>query len=321
MTSFDDFKDTTWKVFNEWYGTGTEGRQKPFIVACIPAYNEDLSIAKVIVQTQKYVNKIIVCDDGSKDMTAEIAERLGAEVIRHHKNAGYGASLRSLFKATRTMQADVMVTIDADGQHNPQSIPALVEPVLKGEADIVIGSRFIGKGKENIPGYRKSGIKIINKLASGGGHGEITDTQSGLRSYSPHAIETLHLSEFGMGASTEILIKAKEHNLKIKEVPVVVTYDERSSTQNPLSHGIEVVGSTIKHLSLNQPITFYGVPGFILILFGGVFWLWTLEMFATSRAISANVVMIAMSFTFFGLILVTTALILWTVVSLVREKE
>ena len=321
MTSFDNLKDTTWKVFNEGYEIGPEERQKPFIVACIPAYNEDESIAKVIVQTQKHVNKIIVCDDGSKDMTAEIAESLGAEVLRHPKNAGYGASLRSLFKAARTVHADVMVTIDADGQHNPQSIPALIEPVLKGEADIVIGSRFIGNGEENIPGYRKSGIKIINKLANGGSHNEITDTQSGLRAYSPHAIETLHLSEFGMGASTEILIKAKEHNLKIKEVPVVVTYDERSSTQNPLSHGIEVVVSTIKHLSLNRPITFYGVPGFILILFGGIFWLWALEMFANSRAISVNVVMVAMSFTFIGLMLLTTALILWTVVSIVREKE
>ncbi len=299
----------------------SEQRKNPFIVACIPAYNEEQSIAKIIIQTQPHVQKIIVCDDGSKDMTAAIAENLGVEVIRHHKNVGYGASIRSLFKAARDVHADVMVTLDADGQHDPAFIPSLVAPIIKGEADIVIGSRFIGKGKPVMPRYRQNGIKIINKLVKSASYAEITDTQSGLRAYGWSAIEKLHLSEFGMGASTEILIKAKDSRLNIVEVPVVITYDNRSSTKDPVSHGIDVIMSTLKYISMNKPMTFYGVPGFILIMFGGVFWLWALEMFSASRAISPNVVMAAMSFTFLGLILVTMALMLWVLVSLIREKE
>ena len=294
---------------------------KPLVIACIPAYNEDASIAKVIISTKPYAQKIIVCDDGSKDMTAVIAVSLGAEVIRHHKNEGYGASLRSLFKVARDLHADVMVTLDADGQHDPACIPNMLTPILNKDADIVIGSRFIGKGSEKIPGYRQNGIKLINRLAKSASYGEITDTQSGLRAYSKQAIELLRLSEYGMGASTEILIKAKENHLRISEVPTVITYDERSSCQDPISHGVDVVVSTIKQMSINKPLTFYGVPGLIFMMFGGVFWLVAFQSFTVTRALSPSVIIIAMSLTIFGLMLTTTAVILWVLVSLVREKD
>ncbi|MEM4234770.1 MAG: glycosyltransferase family 2 protein, partial [Candidatus Methanomethylicaceae archaeon] len=118
----------------------------PLVIACIPAYNEERNIASVLLKTMKYVDKVIVCDDGSLDMTGEIAERLGAEVIRHERNMGYGAALRSLFKRSAELDPDVMVTIDADSQHNPEDIKRLTDPVLKGEADIVIGSRLLVEG-------------------------------------------------------------------------------------------------------------------------------------------------------------------------------
>jgi len=128
--------------------------KKPYIVACIPAYNEGLTIAKVILKARKHVDKVIVCDDGSTDMTAEIAEALGAEVIRHKRNMGYGAAIGSLFRRAREIGADVMVTLDADGQHDPDYIPRLIKPIIKGEADIVIGSRFLG-GDVEVPTYRR----------------------------------------------------------------------------------------------------------------------------------------------------------------------
>jgi glycosyltransferase involved in cell wall biosynthesis len=90
---------------------------KPFIIACIPAYNEEKTIAKVIIKTQKYVDKVIVCDDGSKDMTSEIAERLGAIVIKHERNMGKGEALRNLFKKAIELNADIVITLDGDGQH------------------------------------------------------------------------------------------------------------------------------------------------------------------------------------------------------------
>jgi len=117
--------------------------KRPFIIACIPAFREDASIARVIVKTLRYVDRVIVCDDGSPDMTAEIAERLGVEVIRHERNLGYGAALCSLFKRARELDPDVMVTLDADLQHDPDEIPKVLSPILRSEADVVIGSRFL----------------------------------------------------------------------------------------------------------------------------------------------------------------------------------
>lgn len=275
----------------------------------------------MIVATLPYVQKIIVCDDGSRDMTATIAEALGAEVIRHYKNSGYGASLRSLFKAAHKINADIMVTLDADGQHDPSFIPALISPIVRRETDIVIGSRFIGKGgKEKIPGYRQKGIKIINALAKSASYSNITDTQSGLRAYSWHAIEVLCPSEFGMGASTEILIKAKENHLNVCEVPAIITYDEGSSTKNPIHHGGEVIASTIKQMSIKKPMLFYGIPGITFIMLGVAFGFWGIELFARSHVLSANIVIIAIGLVIFGLLFMSTAVILWVLVSLIREK-
>jgi len=135
------------------------------VVAGIPAYNEERSIARVIVKAMNYVDRVIVYDDGSTDMTGEIAERLGAEVIRHERNLGYGAALASLFRRAREADADVLVVLDADGQHNPDDIPRLVKPVLDGESDIVCGSRFLSE-ENDMPSYRRWGINRITKLVS-----------------------------------------------------------------------------------------------------------------------------------------------------------
>jgi len=293
---------------------------RPFIVACIPAYNEERTIARIVMLTQKHVDKVIVCDDGSTDMTGEIASRLGAEVIRHERNMGYGAALSTLFDRAREVNAHAMVILDADGQHNPDDIPKLLTPIVKGEADIVIGSRFIGKA-ENIPKYRKAGIKAITGLAKTASYNNITDAQSGFRAYSRKAIESIRISETGMGASTEILIKAKDSDLKIIEVPIKINYDKDSSTQNPVSHGMDVILSTVKQMSIRRPLLFYGIPGFASLLVALFFWVWTIQIFAATRQIVTNIALIAIAATIVGLMLLTTAVILWVLVSIIREKR
>jgi len=293
---------------------------RPFIVACIPAYNEERTIARIVMLAQKHVDKVIVCDDGSTDMTGEIASKLGAEVIRHERNMGYGAALSILFEKAREVKAHVMVILDADGQHNPDDIPKLLTPIVEGEADIVIGSRFIGKA-ENIPKYRKAGIKVITGLAKAASYNNITDAQSGFRAYSRKAIESIRISETGMGASTEILIKAKDGNLKIIEVPIKINYDKDSSTQNPISHGMDVILSTVKQMSMRRPLLFYGIPGFASLLVALFFWVWTIQIFAATRQIVTNIALIAIAATIVGLMLLTTAVILWVLVSIIREKR
>lgn len=295
--------------------------KKPFIIACIPAFKEEASIAKVIVKALRHVDKVIVCDDGSPDMTAEIAERLGAEVIRHERNMGYGAALASLFKRAREMDADVMVTLDGDGQHDPDDIPRLVEPILNGEAEIGIGSRFLSEAAGEIPKNRRKGIEIITKLTNAGSYRDMTDAQSGFRAYSRKAVQLITPTEYGMGASTEILLKAKEKGLKIKEVPIKINYDvEKPSTHNPVYHGIDVVLSTIKHLSMRHPLIFYGIPGLIALLVAMAFWIWTFQIFAATRQVVTNIALAAIGATLFGLMLLTTAVILWVLVSVIREK-
>ena len=116
---------------------------KPLIVACIPAYDEEGSIGGVVVRAGKYVDRVVVCDDGSVDLTGAIAEGLGAVVIRHERKMGKGAALNSVFRYVRDLKPDVVVVLDADGQHNSDEIPRLVEPMVGGAADMVVGSRYV----------------------------------------------------------------------------------------------------------------------------------------------------------------------------------
>jgi glycosyltransferase involved in cell wall biosynthesis len=295
--------------------------EKPVILACIPALNKEKTIAKVVVKASKYVSRVIVVDDGSTDMTGEIAERLGAEVIRHERNMGYGAALASLFRRAREIRPDAMVTLDADDQHNPDDIPRLIEPILNGEADIVNSSRFLAGDDNEAPRYRKWGIKKITELANLTSYKEITDAQSGFRAYNRKAIRLIMPTEQGMGASAEILMKAKDAGLRIKEVPVKIIYNvEEPSTHNPLYHGVDVVLSIVKHFSIRHPLLFYGVPGFLALILATSFWIWTLQTFAATRQVITNIALIAIGATIIGLMLLTTAIMLWALVSVIREK-
>jgi glycosyltransferase involved in cell wall biosynthesis len=297
-----------------------KGLSKPFIVACIPAFNEEKTIGGVVVRASKYVDRVVVCDDGSADLTGEIAGGLGAVMVRHERNMGYGAALRGSFKEALMLGADFVVTLDGDGQHDPGEIPRLMGRLEKGDVDIVIGSRFLEGGGSMAPSWRKAGIKLISRLASNSGF-EVSDAQSGFRAYSRRALESLALTEEGMGVSTEILLKAEENGLRVAEVPVHVNYDEGSSTHNPIVQGFDVILSTVKHLSMRRPLLFYGLPGFLSMCVAAVFWALTIQMFAVTKAISTNITLIALSATFVGLMLMMTGIILWVLVSIIRERS
>jgi len=296
----------------------TRERRKPYIIAGIPAYNEEKTIAKVILKARKYVDKVIVCDDGSTDMTAEIAEALGAEVIRHERNMGYGAAIGSLFEKAREENADIMITLDADGQHNPDDIPRLLKSIVNGEADIVIGSRFLTR-EADIPTYRKIGIKVINWIMRAKAK-KTSDTQSGYRAYSKKALQLIKPAEMGMGVSTEILLKAEQNNLKIKEVPIRIFYNVgQPSTINPLTHALDVIFSTIKQLSIRHPLMFYGIPGIISLLVALGTGLMLIHLFNATRYFSLPLAIITVGFGMAGAILCSTAIMLWILVSLIRE--
>lgn len=292
----------------------------PIIVAGVPCFNEETHIAGVIIQLKKYVSKILVCDDGSTDMTAEVARQLGADVIVHEKNLGYGAALSSIFSESRKLGADILVTIDGDSQHNPADIPRLLAPIFSGRADIVIGSRPMDNNT-NVPKLRMSGIKAISSLSGMVAYAGVKDSQSGFRAYNKKAIRNVSPSELGMGASTEILARAKDSDLKIEEVEVEIRYGKDTSTYNSVYHAADVVLSTVKHLSIRHPLMFYGLPGLSSLTIAAVFFSWTLTAYAEQHRIITNIALVSVASAIIGLIFVAVAVILWVMTSLVRELK
>ncbi len=286
----------------------------------IPAYNEEKNIASVISKLSKFGYSIIVCDDGSDDQTNQIAEKMGALVITHKKNLGYGAAIGSLFFKAKDMGLDVLVTMDADGQHRPKDVKAVLDPILKEEADIVIGSRFLVENKE-MPSYRKAGIKMITKLANTALDKQITDSQSGFRGYNKKVLSAISPSESGMGVSNEILIKASKQGFKIDEAPIKVSYEGDTSTHHPVSHGVSVIFSTMKFISIEHPLKFYGIPGIVFLGIGLFFVVWALQYFTETRQILTNLVIIGVSGVILGVVLVMNAILLYSIVNLIREKR
>ncbi|NWJ21281.1 glycosyltransferase family 2 protein [Marine Group I thaumarchaeote] len=287
----------------------------------IPAYNEEKNIALIITKLKKITDSIIVCDDGSSDLTGEIARELGAIVISHPKNMGYGAAIRSLFLKATELDLDGLITMDADGQHRIEDVNSVFGPINDEVADIVIGSRFLDKKSEEMPNYRKVGIKIITKVTNLSIKEKLTDSQSGFRAYSKKALQKVIPSDVGMGVSTEILIKASNLELKVAEVPIKVHYDVDTSTHNPVSHGTSVILSTIKFTSIHNPLKFYGIPGIIFLIIGLGFIAWTIQIYATSQQIITNVSLIGIGCIVLGAVLLMTAVILFSIVTVVSEKK
>jgi glycosyltransferase involved in cell wall biosynthesis len=291
------------------------------IVIGLPAYNEEKNIAQIILKLQKVSDKIIVCNDGSSDLTGEIAEKMGAIIVNHTRNLGYGASIRSIFHKAEELDSDVLVTFDADGQHRVEDIGIILDPILKNDADIVIGSRFLNQNNMNVPSYRKFGIKTITDITNTSMDMKLTDSQSGFRAYNKKVLKEINPSEYGMGVSTEILIKANKKGFRIKEVPIIVKYEGDTSTHNPVSHGVSVILSTMKFISIEHPLKFYGIPGTVFLTIGLFFIIWTVELFASNHQIITNVSLIGIGAIIFGTMLTMTAIMLYSLVNVVRERH
>ena len=287
----------------------------------IPAYNEEKNISTIIRKLQKITTKIIVCDDGSTDSTAKIAKEMGVLVLQHEKNLGYGSAIRSIFLKAREENSESLITLDSDGQHRIEDIQTILKPLQNKEADLVIGSRFLNNDGKNVPSYRKVGIKILTKLANTSLKQNITDSQSGFRGYGKHVIENVTPSESGMGVSNEILIKANKQGLKIVEVPIIILYDGDTSTHNPISHGSSVLISTLKFISMEHPLKFYGMPGFVFLSIGLGFLIFTVNLFTETRQILLSSAIIGVGATLFGIILIQASILLYVMVKLMRNKK
>lgn len=287
----------------------------------IPAFNEEKNIAAIITKLADITDTIIVCNDGSSDLTSDIAEKMGAFVINHEKNLGYGAAIRSIFLKAKELNGDILVTFDADGQHRIEDIEKVTKPIIDQEVDLVIGSRFLDESEKEVPQYRKVGIKVITKITNASIKKQLTDSQSGFRAYSKKVLAELNPSELGMGISTEILIKASSKNFRITEVPIKILYAGDTSTHNPVSHGSSVILSTIKYTSIEHPLKFYGIPSMILFIIGISFTYLSAEYYAEIGRLNTNLTIIAAGTVLIAVVLLITSILLYSLVSVVREKN
>ncbi len=286
----------------------------------IPAFNEEKNIGAIIVQLSQKYDHVIVCDDGSSDMTADIALSLGAIVIKHKKNQGYGSAIKTIFNEAKKIDGDVLVTFDADGQHQISEIDSIIKPIIENKSDIVIGSRFLGEAKD-LPKYRKIGIKTITGLTNILTGSKITDSQSGFRAYSKEVLKKISPTESGMGISTEILIKASRNKMRMTEIPITITYGDSNHSKEPISHGTSVIMSTLKHVSIEHPMLYYGIPGLCFLFVGLIFGALTIQIYSVEKVVMTNMALIGVGGVILGTILLIAATILYSIVIVVRENR
>jgi len=248
------------------------------VLAGIPAYNEARYVGSIVLQARQYVDEVIVVDDGSTDNTASVAELAGATVIRHAANRGKGAAIQSILAEARKRKPDILVLLDADSQHDPNEIPALIKPISEG-FDLVIGSREAQKDKT--PRYRRIGQKVLLRSTQLASKTNISDSESGFRALSPKAINELDLKEKGFAIESEMITRTADKNLKITEVPISNIYTMDGSTLNPIRHGIEVLGRVIAMISQRRPLFFFGLAGGVLLLAGLITGIRVLDIAAT----------------------------------------
>lgn len=288
------------------------------ILALIPAYDEDRFIGSVVLKARRYVDTVIVVDDGSTDDTASLAEAAGAMVIRQPHNAGKAAALNAGFEAARQHDAFAVIMLDGDGQHNPSDIPALLGPILNGSAEIVVGSRFIGV-ESDIPRWRIVGQHALTAATNAASGVALSDSQNGFRALSRHAINLLAFKTRGFSVESEMQFLIKEHHLTVCEVPIAVNYDEKPK-RNPITHGLQVLNGILRMVGQNRPLFFFATPGTIAVIAGLLLGYSVVDTYAMYTTLAVGTALIAVTLCIIGSLSIFTGVILHTIRAYMTER-
>lgn len=282
-------------------------------IACVPAYNQEREVFSLVKEISNYVDKVIVCDDGSSDKTGDRAREAGAFVITHKKNMGKGAAMKSLFEYAKKTDFDVLVTIDGDGQFLPSEISRLVKPVEEQNYDVVIGNRF--NGVSDMPGYRKFGNKMLDKMTKAASDLPFKDTQSGFRAYSKKAISEIKFLSDGFAADSEILVSASKKGLNITEKNVTVLYNTggKTSTKDPITHTTGIVTALIELIAIKHPLSYLGIPGLVLMLVGLIYSGVVISIFNETRYFSVPSTLVSLGTFVVGILMMLTAILLFAI--------
>lgn len=291
------------------------------IVAAVPAFNEEIAIGSVVLRARPYAGCVIVIDDGSSDATADVARLAGAEVIRHTVNQGKGAALRDAFLRAKELDAEILVCLDGDGQHNPDEIPRLVAPIRDGNADMVIGSRFLAV-KSDIPAHRRAGQEVLNYLTNRVSHSGVTDSQSGFRAFSKKAIQSLTLGEGGIGIESFMQREAHDKNLVVAEVPISCRYDvEHASKMGAVRHGFTVVNTLLKIVEERRPLLVFGSIGFGITVFGLAMNVWVVDIYSRSQQLAIGTALIGILAMVLGILTMFTGITLHAISKILQKIQ
>jgi glycosyltransferase involved in cell wall biosynthesis len=271
----------------------------------------------VVLRTKQYADRVIVIDDGSSDRTAEVAALAGAEVLRHTKNLGKGAALKTGFDALNG--SSIIVTIDTDGQHDPADIPRLVAPIQRGDADMVNGSRYLNGNKKDTPFYRRVGQKVLDTASNMDSGLSVTDSQSGFRAFAAGSKDVFHFKENGLAIESEMLAEAAAAGLRIQEVEIGVRYDVGNSSENPVKHGVRVLVKVLHDMELRRPLYYFTVPGMLMAGVGILMGLNFLSAFARGGSLQYGPTLLMVLLTLIGSFMTLTGVILHSISRMMGE--
>lgn len=291
----------------------------PCIVAVIPAYNEARYIGSVVLKTKEFADPVIVVDDGSNDQTADLARRAGAYVISHTQNAGKGMALNTGFQKAREFAPDAIVVLDADWQHCPEELPLVVDPVIKGEADLVIGSRYLARTSD-VPLQRVVGHMGFNTLLNLASGTSVTDSQSGFRAFSSKAAQTITFGAKGFSVEAEMQFLAKDLHLRVKEVPITIRYHDKPK-RSVIQHGLKVLNGTLTLIGQTRPFLFFSIPGLLILLVGLIEGFYVFEIYNRTQELAIGTALLAVLFCVVGVLALFTGIILHSLRGLIMQMR
>ena len=287
------------------------------IVALIPAYNEERHIGSVVLKAYTQVDTVIVVDDGSCDATAGIARAAGATVVRLEENCGKGVALGAGFRKASRLDFDVLVCLDGDGQHLPEELSQVIEPVCLGEADLVIGSRYL-ETTSDVPRHRIWGHRFFNWLTGWTSGTPASDSQSGFRAFSRKAVDLISFQSDSFEVESEMQFLASELQLRVKEVPITIRYDDEPK-RPVVQHGFIVLNGILRLIGQYRPLLFFGVTGVLMMAVGAAWGIKVVDIYSKTQDLAVGYALISVFLVIIGSISFSTGIILHSVRGLLLE--
>jgi glycosyltransferase involved in cell wall biosynthesis len=271
----------------------------------------------MVLKTRRYADTVIVVDDGSSDDTREVAEAAGAVVVEHDRNHGKGCALNTGLREARALNPRAVVLIDGDGQHRPEEIPEIVAPVLRGEADVVAGSRYLEKASE-VPLHRVWGHRALNTLTHLASGVYLSDSQNGFRAFAPRALDEITFSSNGFSVESEMQFLIGQCGLRVVEAPVTTSYFDPPK-RSAVAQGVAVLNGVLRLVGQYRPLLFFGMPGMIILL-GGILWGgWVVDIYRRAKELAVGYALISVLLAILGSLGLFAGIILHSVRALLQD--